>query len=256
MMDLKAKDDRMPSYYEDVLKQLDRELEQFSPVDSQIGKEDSFTIISAVITGHSNKIKKMINDKVDINRANHEGWTPLMYALTNGCSEAVTLLMKANADYKVLNFKGTNALGLGGAYGHRGSLRNFCKALAEMKGSITLHEALNTRDAYQKTPLHYAAENSQWQAAQVLIENGADLDVQDAEGNTPLMLAVKTKKDRMTIQQLLKGGADVNVANNKGELPIQVVKPTLRYLFQPDHDQPQEEEEEEEESDSEDDDIV
>ena len=57
-----------------------------------------------------------------------------------------------------------------------------------------------------------------------LIKHGADVNVKDRSGNTPLMLAAYTSdiyKSRLElIQKLIDRGADVNAKNNKNETAI------------------------------------
>ena len=61
-------------------------------------------------------------------------------------------------------------------------------------------------------------------SVQVLIENGADIEVRDNDGNTPFMIATSTSGiDSMKI--LFKYGAKVNLVNYRGESGlIQTVK--------------------------------
>ncbi|CAD5216877.1 unnamed protein product [Bursaphelenchus okinawaensis] len=215
----KSKDkDGLAPVYTVCLEELDRELKSFVPTKKQLGTEDSFTLFSAVITGHKKHVKKMIKLNAEVNVQNTEGWTPLMYAMSNGCSDAATVLLQSGANPLALNYKGMMALGLGAAYGHCGTMRNFFKVIQETKGTIHLINIINTRDANSKTPLHYAAENRHWKAIELLVEQGASADIKDAEGNTPLLLAVKTKSE-MALKYMCRGEHDIHICNNKGESP-------------------------------------
>ncbi|CAD5219945.1 unnamed protein product [Bursaphelenchus xylophilus] len=240
--------------FDEMLKSLDGKLEQFSPSPRQTGEKPSFTLFSASITGHLDKVKEMIDaDPKSVNVTNSQGWTPLMYIMANGCSFVATELMKRGAEYERLNFEGMSALGLAGSYGHRGTIKNFCSALKKAKGPVEVTKAVNQVDAHGKTALHYAAENRQWESCNVLIANGADPNIQDLEGNTALMMAVKAGHS-MTIRTVLQKGGDKDIANLKGELPMDVVEPKLKYIFE--EDKPEktgEDTESEEESDGEED---
>jgi ankyrin repeat protein len=52
----------------------------------------------------------------------------------------------------------------------------------------------------------------------VLIDLGADVNAQDAAGDTPLHLAAEQGHDD-TCQQLLAGGASLTLRNSEGKIP-------------------------------------
>lgn len=67
--------------------------------------------------------------------------------------------------------------------------------------------------------LHYAANNKYYKTVQILFAQGAQANVYDCNGNTPLHDAV-FKKDRLMIKKLLFHGADPLLANFYGITPI------------------------------------
>ena len=48
------------------------------------------------------------------------------------------------------------------------------------------------QDEFGATPLHIAARNSALEMARLLIDRGADIEVKDEDGRTPLIYAVHT----------------------------------------------------------------
>ena len=75
-------------------------------------------------------------------------------------------------------------------------------------------------DNYNYTPLHVAVREGSVEIARMLIDAGADLDVQDTWGSqTPLHVAAIN--ERVEIARMLIGaGADVNVQDDYGWTPL------------------------------------
>ena len=68
-----------------------------------------------------------------------------------------------------------------------------------------------------------AVENGNLQIVEFLIQNGCDVDLDDARGNTALHLAVIAENLQM-VQRLLKNGADPYKKNLAGKLPIDLAR--------------------------------
>jgi len=63
-----------------------------------------------------------------------------------------------------------------------------------------------------RTPLHYACSNGDAEAANLLLEAKAKIDIQDAQWKTPLHLAIDESNDDC-VDILLRFGADMNLGN-------------------------------------------
>lgn len=79
---------------------------------------------------------------------------------------------------------------------------------------------VNLKDAVGRTPLHIAAEKGNMDVAMFLIENGANVNVADVNGNTPLVFIINKTGNLKVIQRLLEKGARVNLQNRTGETPL------------------------------------
>src|SRR5262249_3739342 len=64
-----------------------------------------------------------------------------------------------------------------------------------------------------------AIRNADAQAVRKLLENGADVNARDADGNTPLILA-SFYASPQCVELLIAKGADVKAANNAGVTPL------------------------------------
>ena len=78
----------------------------------------------------------------------------------------------------------------------------------------------NTKDPLGRTPLHIAAEKGYGDVAMFLIENGADVNLTDANGNTPLIFIIHKIGNLEITKRLLEKGALVNVQNRTGETAL------------------------------------
>lgn len=80
-----------------------------------------------------------------------------------------------------------------------------------------INEGIDVNYHYDRdyTPLHYAAAYDRPATTELLIRNGALINVKNENGDTPLMLAIYNRSfDAM--EQLLKYDAQIKSANNKG----------------------------------------
>ena len=78
---------------------------------------------------------------------------------------------------------------------------------------------MNTGDFGDMTPLHFAVLNDDAQIAKLLIDNGANLDATDFEGNTPLHYAQGENSDLFKI--LKESGANPNITNDDNQTPLE-----------------------------------
>ncbi len=75
---------------------------------------------------------------------------------------------------------------------------------------------LDLQDAAGDTALVLALKNKQYAVAYTLINNGADLNIANSTGETPLSLALATRNEPMAVS-LIEAGADFN--NSKNSTP-------------------------------------
>ena len=74
-------------------------------------------------------------------------------------------------------------------------------------------DAVNSRDKYGSTPLHYAFRV---ELDRLLLEHGAEVNSRDKKGQTPLHNTLTAKKARL----LLEHGAEVNSRDVNGQTPL------------------------------------
>ena len=111
------------------------------------------------------------------------------------------------------------------------------QAVLEKAGVYSLHDAasknayeaakvllkqgadINAQDKYGWTPLHHAAWNNAAATAEVLLKQGADIHATNKNGWTPLHWGALNNATS-TAEVLLKNGADVNAKNKDGDTPL------------------------------------
>ncbi len=94
---------------------------------------------------------------------------------------------------------------------------------------LELGADVDVRNYKGKTGLHYAAKAGFLTVINLLIEKGATIDALDNNGETALFEAIRStikdgEKQRAAIEALLAKGADPNVKNGKGQTPLQIAK--------------------------------
>jgi len=80
-------------------------------------------------------------------------------------------------------------------------------------------ECLNKKNKMGLSSLHFASINNHLEVARLLIDNGADVNSEDINKETPLMLACKMNH-KATIELLINKGADVNRRNRNVETAL------------------------------------
>lgn len=79
---------------------------------------------------------------------------------------------------------------------------------------------VNTRDRQSgEAALHIVAKRGDSTYVNYLLARGADPNIRDGQGNTPLLVAVNNGAGGV-IDLLVKGGANVNLGNGSGETPL------------------------------------
>jgi len=204
----------------------------------------------AARSADARSVKALLGAGADSSRALPEGETVLMAAAKSGNPEVVAALLAGGAsvsgsDYGATvrvtnagdpnareNWYGQTALMWAAAEGHVEAMQLLIDAGADVdqaSSRIAAPEVEKDRQqggfVYAKIPegrltaLHFAAREGQLEAAQLLIDAGANLDLGDSYGTTPLVLA--TLNGHLGVAAaLLEAGADPNVQDRYGRTAL------------------------------------
>lgn len=167
----------------------------------------------AAARGDTAAIKRMLAYGADIDQRNAYGRTPLAEAARLGQIEAARLLIARGAELEAFDTKsGFTPLHLAAQNHHPAVVRTLLMAGADP----------NVHNQWQQTPLWQTA----WQAwhgntqiAHILVAFGAQVDLADEQGHTPLHMAARAGHAPM-VAYLIEVGADVDHVSDRGRTPL------------------------------------
>ncbi|SUW07943.1 ankyrin repeat-containing protein [Brachyspira pilosicoli] len=102
-------------------------------------------------------------------------------------------------------------------------------AIESMKTLISLGANIDNTNSYFQTSLHYILDinaNKKTESVKILLDNNANINLQETNGNTPLHLAIinarKSQEYSKIIDMLLAKNANVNITNNNNETALNI----------------------------------
>lgn len=178
-------------------------------------------------------IELLLAKGAEINSKDNQGETPLHLSINYGFSKSsLDLMLSAGADIHAKDNNGYSPL-------HYAAGAGFSRFSAPDKGEesvvrrfIEKGADVNAKSSSGRVPLHFAAVFGYGGIIQILLDNGADVNVQDEVlGWTPLHEAVFNYRDsvpysyqpdryQITMDLLLQHGANVNIRDKKGSTPL------------------------------------
>ena len=175
--------------------------------------DNSIEIISPLVliakTGmFTNLTKVLVDYGANINFQDENGETPLMHAVKNGKKEVVNILISLKADVNILDNQGYTALTNTLAYNEDLDIGN----------SLIAHGAdVNiVKEGFPSTLIVVAdSEDNLYNQVEFLLNNRANIDFQDADGNTALIYAVQQNLEDI-VQILVAYNANINLTNVEG----------------------------------------
>ncbi|KAI9915988.1 hypothetical protein PsorP6_007522 [Peronosclerospora sorghi] len=196
--------------------------------------------LDVVNKGNLAEVMDALNAGADISIRNDSGFSSVHVASANGSHHLLTLLLERGADVNAMALDGTTPLHIACLKNHERSVKLLLKynALIEvttLTGSSPLHLAAKlghseivaillaaranvdfpTRDS-TTTALLLACMAGHANVVEQLLDAGADPQVEDADGNTPLHFTSRDGNYRATYL-LLTAGADPDMPNAQKE---------------------------------------
>jgi ankyrin repeat protein len=159
-------------------------------------------------------VKSLLSSGVDPNTWNQQGEPAIFAAAIMGNNEILQILIAAGARVDERSKAGDTAMLLVVLQGHRPDI---------VETLLSLGADANATDGYTKTtPLMQAARGTgptHTTMIQTLLAHGAQVNIADIVGETPLILALQ-QNNEASARLLLAAGADVGASDRRGMTPL------------------------------------
>ncbi len=162
---------------------------------------DTTKLLEAVESGDSPAAIQLAKAKgTNVNAADANGTTPIMYAAAAGDLALVRALIEAGADVKLKNQLGTSALTEAAIIGSAPIIEALLKAGADP----------NFRTPDGETPLMAATRSGKVDAARVLLSAGADINAKETWGGQTALMWAAAQSQAQMVKFLASKDASLN----------------------------------------------
>ncbi|XP_021964204.1 E3 ubiquitin-protein ligase mib1 isoform X3 [Folsomia candida] len=142
-----------------------------------------------------------------------EGDSPIHDSVSKKRDDMLSLLLDHNADVTLTNNNGFNGL-------HHAALRGNPSAMRILLTKLPRAWIVDEKKDDGYTALHLASLNNHFQVAELLVREGrANLDIQNVNAQTALHLAVERQHSQI-VRLLVSAGANLNLADKDGDTPL------------------------------------
>ena len=180
-------------------------------------------MIAAACDGCAENVRLLIEEGADVRARDKGGTTALALAAQAGDAESVRLLLGHGADAREANASGVTPLMLALTNCNLPAAADLVSHGAEVNAANTDGGTVRFGqiELVHLTALHFAAPYCGADVLKLLIDAGAKVNAADIRAMTPLMLAVASEhQDISVVRLLLAAGADPNARSKTGETPL------------------------------------
>ena len=217
-----------------MLKELSRLKNITKDVDEIELKKLNRELYEAVSNNDVKGVSEAINNGADVNAEFNEGKTVLLIAAADDNEDLVNLLLERGADVNAKDLDGwtalmhTDSVNVARMLLNRGvnvneksidgetalGLSIDDNSLDMVKELIKYGADVNDK-MYDYGNLDVAVSNNFWEIAEVLVDNGADVDVRNNEGFTPIMVVASSLQSRL-LEKMVKKSKNIDVVDDNG----------------------------------------
>jgi uncharacterized protein len=178
-----------------------------------MGAADNSPLITAARNADPAAIKRLVQEKTDVNAAEPDGTTALHWASYRDDGVSAELLIRAGANVNAANDLGATPLWTASLNGSTAMVRRLLEAGANPNAALLLGE----------TPLMVAARSGNASVVEQLLTRGANVNARAARGQTALMWAVAQKHPDV-VKALIEHRADIH-ARSESWSQLEAVSP-------------------------------
>lgn len=179
-----------------------------------VGDQTQLELIETIRNPRRTDFQAVLARVSDLNFVNESGKTPLICAVERGNADQIRALLKRGADPGFADKKGYTAL-------HYAAVTPGSEALKAMLTNGVKADLIGSTRVQKKTPLMEAARIGEYQNVELLLQHGADPQLRDNRGRTPLMFAATAPKySNRIVKLLLAKGAQRFLADKEGNTAL------------------------------------
>ncbi|WP_447971100.1 ankyrin repeat domain-containing protein [Nitrospira sp. M1] len=172
-------------------------------------------LLEAVSQNDLTTVQAMVKEGININAQDIRGRTALLVAVEKHHFESANMLLEAGADVNMQDHKEDSPLLLAGAEGRV----DIMKRILQANPDFTVY------NRFGGTPLIPAAERGHVDMVELLVNTTVDIDHVNHLGWTALLEAIVLSnggpRHQKIVQLLVDAGANVNVSDKEGVTPLQ-----------------------------------
>jgi ankyrin repeat protein len=166
-------------------------------------------VADAAMRGDLAAVRRLVQQKADVNAAQVDGATALHWAVYRDSLELTDLLLANGADVSAANREGVTVLAMAALYGNPQLIDRLLKAGADAK----------QRGPNGETMVMFAARNGNPAAIKMLVAAGADVNAKEGMRGTTALMWATTQKHPEAVKALLEVGADHSAKSGPAGLP-------------------------------------